>query len=218
MTSLTARVGLLIALLAALVAAALTVDLPDVDVVREWIMSFGALAPVVFVVAYALAVPIPIPKSVLNAVAGVVFGASLGIPLVVIGATTGAVGAFGLARLLGRDAVDRLASGHLHRVDAAVERHGVLAALLVRLIPILPFTVLNYACGVTAMRLRHYVLGTMIGLIPGASALVVLGSTGARISLWVPAIVSVSLGLVSLGIGLAWSHHNSRHQDTTASQ
>jgi uncharacterized membrane protein YdjX (TVP38/TMEM64 family) len=88
-------------------------------------------------------------------------------------------------------------------------RHGVLAALVVRFVPVLPFTLLNYACGVTAMRLRHYVLGTAIGLLPGTSAVVALGSRGAQLSLWVPALASVGLGLASLAAGLIW-HHRSR--------
>jgi uncharacterized membrane protein YdjX (TVP38/TMEM64 family) len=210
MSSLAARSALLLAVLVGLVIAALTVDVPDVTVVRGWILSFGVLAPVAFVTTYALVVLTPVPKSVLTAVGGVAFGTSLGIPLVIAGATAGAVLAFGLARLLGRDAVERMARGRLDRVDATVDRHGVLAALVIRLVPVLPFTVLNYACGVTAMRLRHYVIGTAVGLVPGTSAMVVLGSSGARISLWVPAITSVTLGLVSLGIGLVWHHRSVR--------
>ena len=211
MTSLVARATLLLAVLVALVVAALTVDLPDVAVLREWILSLGVLAPLVFVAGYALVVPFPVPKSVLNAVAGVAFGVGLGLPLVVAGATAGAVLAFGIARVLGRDVVDRMAGGRLDQVDAVIERHGVLAALLVRFVPVLPFTLLNYACGVTTMRLRHYVTGTAVGLIPGTSVMIVLSSSGARISLWVPAIMSVSLGTLSLGGGLAW-HHRARRQ------
>lgn len=206
MTPLVARAALLLAVLAGFVAAALTLDLPDASVLRAWIMSFGSLAPVAFVAGYTLIVPTPVPKTVLNAMAGAAFGASLGIPLVVTGATAGAVLAFGIARVLGRDAVNRLAHGHLDRVDAVIERHGVRAALLVRFVPGLPFTLLNYACGVTAMRLPHFVAGTVLGLIPGTSAVVVLGSASTRISLWVPAIMPVALGVLSLAGGLVWRH------------
>jgi uncharacterized membrane protein YdjX (TVP38/TMEM64 family) len=205
------RAAALLAALGVLAVAALTVDLPDVEVLRAWIASLGPVAPLAFVAGYALVVPAPIPKSVLTTVAGVAFGLSLGIPLVVAGATLGAVLAFGIARLLGRDAVDRMARGHLDRVDDVIVRHGVVAALVVRFVPILPFTLLNYACGVTAMRLRHYVLGTALGLVPGTSAMVALGSSGAHLSLWVPALTSVGFGLFSLVLGAIW-HHRSRQR------
>jgi uncharacterized membrane protein YdjX (TVP38/TMEM64 family) len=202
------RAVALCGVLVVLCVAAVTVDLPDVSQLRTWITSLGPLAPLVFVAGYALVVPAPVPKSVLTTVAGVAFGLRLGIPLVVAGATLGAVLAFGIARVLGRDAVDRLARGHLDRVDAAIVRHGILAALVIRFVPILPFTLLNYACGVTAMRLRHYVLGTALGLVPGTSAVVALGSSGAQLSLWVPVLTSVGLGLLSLGVGAVWHHRS----------
>lgn len=209
MPALAARLGLLVAVLVALVMVALAVDLPDVSILRAWILALGPLAPLAFVVGYAAVVPFPVPKSVLTVLAGVAFGTWPGIPLVITGATAGAVLSFGIARCLGRDAMNLLAAGRLDRVDAAIERHGMLAALTIRLIPVLPFTVLNYACGVTAMRLRHYILGTALGLIPSITVMVILASTGARISLWVPLLATASLALVSVGGGLLWqSHHN----------
>ncbi|MDQ1286778.1 MAG: hypothetical protein QG622_343 [Actinomycetota bacterium] len=207
------RTALLVGLLLALGVAALTVDVPDVGVVRDQITAAGPLAPILFVAAYAVVVPAPFPKSVLSAAAGVAFGLPLGAALVLAGATTGAALAFGLARALGRDAVNRMAAGRLDRVDDVIERHGVLAALVIRFIPVMPFTVLNYACGVTVMRLRHFVAGTLVGIAPGTTVHVALGSMGAQVSLWVPVGVSVGLGLVSLLIGLNWEHlpYTKRH-------
>ncbi len=200
------RIVALLVILALLVLAALTVELPDVQALRTWVLGLGPLAPLVFWAGYVLAVPMPLPKSVLSAVAGVAFGIAWGLPLALAGATAGAVLSYAIARLLGRDVVDRFAHDHLVRVDAVVRRRGALAALLVRLVPLLPFTVLNYACGVTAMRLRHYVLGTALGVVPGTTTLVVLAATGATVSLWVPAIISVSLAVLSLIAAMVWSH------------
>jgi uncharacterized membrane protein YdjX (TVP38/TMEM64 family) len=77
----------------------------------------------------------------------------------------------------------------------------VLAALAVRFVPVLPFTVLNYACGVTAMRLRHYAIGTAVGMVPGSTLWVAVGSVGGEISPWLPALVSVGLATLTLGVG-----------------
>lgn len=214
MRPLVLRGALLVGLLFALGGAALVIDLPDVDVVRDWIESTGPAAPIVFVAAYTLVVPSPIPKSVLSTAAGIAFGLPLGAALVVTGATAGAILAFCIARALGRDVVETMARGQLHRVDQIVERHGIRAALAIRFIPVLPFTLLNYACGVTAMRLPHYALGTALGIAPGSTVLVALGSAGAVVSLWVPVTVSVLAGLASLLTGLTWKHfkYRSRHQ------
>jgi uncharacterized membrane protein YdjX (TVP38/TMEM64 family) len=209
MTPPAVRTGLLLALLGLLVAAALTVDLPDISVLQAQVLALGPLAPVAFVVGYAAIVPLPIPKSILTTVAAVAFGVWPGVPLVVVGATCGAILAFVIARVLGRDTVNRLAGHRLARVDDVIQRHGILAALTVRFVPVLPFTILNYACGVTAMRLRHYALGTALGIVPGNTAIVVLASTGAKISLWVPVLFSATLAVISLSGGLLWrARHN----------
>lgn len=206
---LAVRLVLLLVLLVALGAAALTIDLPDVEVLRARVLAVGWPAPAVFVLGYALVVPLPLPKSVLNAVAGVTFGLAGGILLAVTAATLGSILSFGLGRALGRDVVHRFAEGGLDRVDDLVRRRGALAALLVRLVPVLPFTVLNYACGVTAMRLRHYVPATAVGILPGTSVLVAVTAAGAQISLWVPALISVGLATVSLTVA-AVLHHRRR--------
>jgi hypothetical protein len=74
----------------------------------------------------------------------------------------------------------------------------------VRFIPLLPFTMLNYACGVTAMRLGHYTLGTFLALVPGSSVWVIVGSLGGRVSPWLPAAVSVGLAAIMLMVSTVW--------------
>jgi uncharacterized membrane protein YdjX (TVP38/TMEM64 family) len=217
MSSVAVRAGALVALLAAVTLAAVLVDLPDLPQLRAWIMAIGPAAPAVFTLLYALAVLAPVPKGLLSTAAGLAFGVRLGVPLVLVGATAGAVLAFGVARLLGRDAVRRHARGRAHRLDDllgrlddVLRRRGVLAALVVRFVPLMPFTLLNYGCGLTAMRLRHYTVGTAVALIPGTCAMVVLGSAGGQVSPWLPIGISLALALVSLTGGLAWQARHSR--------
>jgi uncharacterized membrane protein YdjX (TVP38/TMEM64 family) len=178
---------------------------PDLGGVRRWVDGWGPVAPVVYLVLYALIVLAPIPKSVFTAAAGLAFGIPVGLGVVIVGATLGALGAFLVGRGLGRDAVARYAGACLDRLDAAIERHGVLAALVVRLVPVLPFTLLNYACGVTAMRLRHYAVATVIGLLPGTTALVALGGAGVALPPGVLAAISIGLGTTALAV--SWWRH-----------
>ena len=202
-----ARAVALAVLLGALVAGALLVPVPDLAAVRAWVAGFGPAAPVAFAVVYALAVPAPFPKSVLSTTAGLAFGIPLGSAAVIVGGLAGCVLSFLLARRLGRDAVARLTRGRVERVDALIERHGVLAALAVRVVPVLPFTLVNYACGVTSMRLRHYALGTLIDSIPKSIAIVALGSIAGGISPWIPAGASLTLAAITLSVGALVHHH-----------
>ena len=115
------------------------------------------------------------------------------------GAVVSAVGAFALSRALGRGAVERVDSDRLRRLDALFRRRGLVAVIGVRLVPLLPFSALNYACGLTAVRARDYVLGTAIGILPGATAYVTIGAYGATPGS-APFLVAVG-GLAVLAVG-----------------
>ena len=151
-----------------------------------------------FVVGYAVLCLLPAPKALLTALGGVLFGLWLGALLSWVAALTGAAAAFGLGRVLGRDAVDRLIRGRVERADRLLADHGFGAVLVARLTPVLPFTVINYAAGLTGVRWRHYAAGSALGMIPGSLAYAALGAWGA--DPWgIFAGVAVLVALVALG-------------------
>ena len=146
---------------------------------QELVESAGWAGVVVFVVGYALLVVVPSPASVLTILAGALFGLWWGALLSVVGAVLGATGGFLVGRRLGRPAVDRLLQGRLRQADQVLAHHGLAAVLAVRLVPLFPFTPLNYAAGLLGVRLRHFVLGTAIGIVPGSLAYSAVGASGA---------------------------------------
>lgn len=156
----------------------LALGVPSVEELRGRVGSTGWVAPLVFVAVYALLTLTPAPAAVLSVAAGVLFGPGGGLAVVMAGALLSAAGAFALARRLGRDAVTGLDSDRLRRLDATLRRRGLLAVTGARLVPLLPFTALNYACGLTAVRTRDYLLGTAVGILPGAAAYVTAGAYG----------------------------------------
>ncbi|SEL12960.1 Uncharacterized membrane protein YdjX, TVP38/TMEM64 family, SNARE-associated domain [Blastococcus sp. DSM 46786] len=192
------RLAGLLVVVATAVAVALAVGLPDVERLRAEVAALGPAAPAVFVVVYALATLAPLPKNVLTAAAGVLFGFVGAVLLVLLAALLGALAAFALGRKLGRDAVERLTGTRVARVDALLSRHGFLAVLGVRLVPALPFTAINYAAGLTAIGSRDYVVGTALGIIPGTIAFAALGAYGTAPGSW-PFVVAV-LVLVVLSV------------------
>jgi uncharacterized membrane protein YdjX (TVP38/TMEM64 family) len=193
------RPAVLVVLLLAGTVVALTVGVPPVEEIRARVAAAGAAGPVLYVALYAVLTLTPAPATVLSIGAGLLFGLPGGLAVVMAGALLSAAGAFGLSRTLGRGAVERVDSERLRRLDALFRRRGLLAVIGVRLVPLLPFNVLNYACGLTAVRVRDYLAGTAIGILPGAGAYVALGAFGATpgslpFLLAVGALVVLSLG------------------------
>src|SRR5215813_8762402 len=144
----------------------------------DWIGKLGPLGLVMFVGLYVIATVLFVPGSVLTLGAGAVFGVALGSVCVSMSATLGAMAAFLVGRYLARDAIARKIEKHerFAAIDRAVADEGWKIVLLTRLSPIFPFTLLNYAFGLTRVRLGDYVLASWIGMIPGTVMYVYLGS------------------------------------------
>lgn len=204
------RLAVFAVFVAAAVLVAVVVGLPDVESLRADIAAAGPAAPVLFVLLYAVATLAPLPKNVLSTVAGVLFGMVPGVALVLLAALLGAAGAFWLGRLLGRGAVERFTGARVARVDELLRRRGLLAVIGVRLVPVVPFTAVNYAAGLTAVRIRDYALGTALGIVPGTIAFVALGAYGSSPGSW-PFVVAV-VALVGLSTGGAVVARRSRRR------
>lgn len=176
-TSPLTRLGLLAVLLALGVVLALRADDLSIAALRTVVDEAGLLAPVVFALAYALAVTVMFPASPLTIAAGALFGPVLGVGVTLVGATAGALGGFGLARVVGRRPVEQLAGRRVRAIDRFIAERGLVALLILRFVPLIPFSVLNLVAGVSALRLRDYALGTALGIIPGTVAFVAVGGT-----------------------------------------
>src|SRR6266568_768093 len=144
----------------------------------DWIGKLGPWGPVIFVGLYVVATVLFVPGSVLTLGAGAVFGVALGSVFVSISATLGATAAFLVGRYLARDAIARKIEKNekFSTIDRAVADEGWKIVLLTRLSPVFPFTLLNYAFGLTRVKLSHYVLASWIGMMPGTVMYVYLGS------------------------------------------
>lgn len=143
-------------------------------------------APLVFVALYVLASALALPGTLLTLAGGAIFGTVLGTLLNWIGATLGATASFAISRWFGRDAARTLLGRRAAALDKLSTEHGFAALLRLRLIPIVPFNVLNFAAGLTGIGAGQYVAATAIGILPAtaiytyfASALIG-GASGAR--------------------------------------
>jgi len=164
---------------AAIVVAAKQFHLQDVlKAALDWIGKLGPWGPAIFIGIYIVAAVLFIPGSVLTLGAGALFGVVVGSVCVSISATLGATAAFLVGRYLARKAISRKIERNekFAAIDRAVADEGWKIVLLTRLSPVFPFTLLNYAFGLTRVRLGHYVLASWIGMMPGTVMYVYLGS------------------------------------------
>jgi uncharacterized membrane protein YdjX (TVP38/TMEM64 family) len=144
----------------------------------SWINGLGPWGPLAYAALYTVSTVAFIPGSFLTVGAGAIFGVLQGSIIASISATLGATAAFLVGRYFARDWLGRRmgASRRFKALDDAVAQEGWKIVLLTRLSPIFPFTLLNYAFGLTRVPLREYVLATWIGMMPGTVMYVYLGS------------------------------------------
>jgi uncharacterized membrane protein YdjX (TVP38/TMEM64 family) len=140
----------------------------DIDKIKEYILSFGVLAPLIsFLLMVFQAILAPLPAFLITFANAALFGWVYGAALSWASAMVGALLCFYIAQFLGRDVVEKLTSKMaLESVDAFFERHGVYAILIARLLPFISFDVVSYAAGLTSMKLRSFLVATGIGQLP----------------------------------------------------
>ena len=144
----------------------------------DWMRGAGLVGAAAFGAVYVLAAVLLLPASLLTLGAGLAYGPLWGTALVSPVSVVAATLAFVLGRTVARGWIARrtAADPRFRAVDAAIGRHGLKIVLLLRLSPVFPFNVLNYALGLTGVRLRDYVLGSFVGMLPGTFLYVYLGS------------------------------------------
>jgi phospholipase D1/2 len=141
----------------------------DVDTLEESATSLRGhpIAPLVVIGGYVVGITALIPVTVLITATALVFGPLLGFTYSLLGCLVSAMLTYGLGYLLGYETVCRLASAQLGRLSRRIAQYGLLAILIVRILPVTPFMALNVIAGAAHIRLRDFVLGTLLGMLPG---------------------------------------------------
>jgi uncharacterized membrane protein YdjX (TVP38/TMEM64 family) len=207
------RVAALLGAIVILVAVAVLVPLPTAVQLRDWARSLGPWFPAAFFAAHVVVTVFPFPRTAFTLAAGLLFGPYLGIPIAVVASTLSAVIALVAVRAAGWQVGRLVSNPRVDALDARLRTRGWPTVLSMRLIPAVPFSVLNYAAGASAVRLLPYTLATVAGVLPGTAAIVVLGDalTGS-VS---PALFGVSLAIALVGVaGLLFELRSHRRSVT----
>jgi phospholipase D1/2 len=180
--------------------------------IQQWFADIAAApaAPVIVLAIFLVGGLLVFPVTLLIAATAATFGPWLGFAYAAAGAAASAILTYGVGALIGRETLESVLGPRLNRIRRAITRHGVLAVATVRMVPIAPFTVVNLAAGASRIPFTDYVLGTILGMLPGLVLMSALGyqifnvltaPTPLNVSLFVLAVVAwigASLGIQAL--------------------
>jgi phospholipase D1/2 len=192
----------------------------DPDTVRS---ALGSLAnsdwgPIAVVAAFVVGGMVLFPVTILIAATAAAFGPLLGFVLAAVGALLSAIVTYLIGASLGKDSLREVLGPRLNRIREQIRRKGVLAVASIRLVPVAPFTVVNLAAGASDIRFLDFVVGTVIGMLPGLIVLALLGHQVSELlmnpsALQLAALAGAVLIWIAVSIGLQVLV--SRIEDTT---
>lgn len=143
--------------------------------IKNYISSFGRLAPIIYIIMFSI-IPLTLfPDAVLAIAGGMVFGLYLGTFYTIIGAVCGGTLSFFISRAFGRGLVEKLIKGKAEWFEDGIEKRGFLFIFILRLIPLVPFDVISYGAGLSKIKYKDFALATSIGIIPGVLVYTNLG-------------------------------------------
>lgn len=169
------------------------------DRVRDWADDLGAAGPLLFIPMSACLTVALFPGPLLSAASGLLFGTAVGTVVSIVSATLGATLAFSLSRWWAHDAVATVGGRRLQAVRAWIGDRGFLSVLYARITPGVPYTLVNYAAGLTPVLLRSFVAATALGVAPRAFAYTALGGSLGDLSS-PEALVAIGV-LVAMALG-----------------
>lgn len=180
----------------------------DIEQLSDWLFSIKEqpFSGVIYGAIYVAGVILFIPGLALTTLAGVLFGFVKGSLIVVVASNIGVQIAFLISRYIGRGFVEKFIKedSFVDKMSTKMEKNGFMVMLYLRLLPVFPFNVINYASGLTPVKYRDYALASVIGMLPGTLVYVYLAASAANIknNPWGLAISIAVLILFTLGMKL----------------
>ncbi|MGF1590625.1 MAG: TVP38/TMEM64 family protein [Pleurocapsa sp.] len=148
----------------------------DRQQLQIWLETLGILAPVIYIILYTVGTLLILPSTPLNLTGGAIFGIWWGTLWTTIAALVAAIAAFAFTRTFGRELVTQKLAGRWDAVDAEIRQGGLFYLFAIRLLPIIPYGIVNFAAGLTAIKFQDYLIGTILGTLPGVLPFVMLGA------------------------------------------
>ncbi|THF73983.1 TVP38/TMEM64 family protein [Cohnella fermenti] len=188
------------------------------ETLRTWMLSFGWLAPVIYIGLFVARPFTLFPASVLSLAGGLAFGTGWGIVYTTLGELPGAILSYLLARKLGGGLFRGLESDpRLQKLERAMARRGFPIVLTLRLAPFVPFDLVSYAAGLAKVPLRAYAIATFLGALPGTFAYTFLGASLTHGG-WKQIALAAAVLLVALAVPLLFRSKVEKQVDGQGTQ
>ncbi|MEL6909208.1 MAG: TVP38/TMEM64 family protein [Cyanobacteria bacterium J06598_4] len=200
--------SLIIVLLFGAIATAISIIVVgDIDQqqLEIWLEQMGGLAPLIYIVFYTVATLLILPSTPLNLTGGAIFGVWWGTLWTTIAALVAAVVAFVFTRTVGKKAFSQKLAGRWQAMDAEIRQGGLFYLFAIRLLPIIPYGIVNFGAGLTSIKFKDYLIATLFGTLPGVLPFVMLGAGITAMSEGdiLPLMAAFALIGISVG-GAAW--------------
>ena len=148
----------------------------DRQQLQTWLEAMGVFAPIIYILLYTVATWLILPSTPLNLTGGAIFGIWWGTLWTTVAALLAAIVSFGFTRTIGRELITRKLAGRWDAVDAEIRQGGLLYMFAIRLLPIIPYGIVNFAAGLTSIKFKDYFIGTLLGTLPGVLPFVMMGA------------------------------------------
>ncbi len=176
---------------------------------KDYVHSFGALAPIIYIIMFTF-IPLTLfPDSVLAIAGGMCFGLLWGFTYTIIGAILGGTLAFYISRLIGKNYIKNMIKKDLGELSNHIGDKGFWVILMLRLIPLFPFDVISYGAGLSNIKYKDFLIATIFGIIPGilvftnvGDKATEIGSTGFYISISLLVLLFITAGILKNKISL----------------
>lgn len=152
-------------------------QLYDINKLRNIIGYNKIVAPFIFLILCTIRPLLLLPVGIFSTLGGLMFGALLGTIYTLVGSILGSIIAYFLAKKFGKELVDRLLKGRYSKIKINSKENGFIITFILRVVPILPFDAVSYICGISNIMFKDYLLGTIIGIIPGTFIYSYFGSS-----------------------------------------
>lgn len=154
----------------------------DAQELEAWVSRVGVLAPVIYILLYIVGTWLILPSTPLNLAGGAVFGVWWGTLWTTIAAMIAAIAAFIFSRTVGRKFISQKFAGRWDAVDGEIRQGGLFYMFAIRLLPIIPYGIVNFIAGLTSIKFKDYLIGTLLGTLPGVLPFVMIGAGMTQLS------------------------------------
>ncbi|NJK56753.1 MAG: TVP38/TMEM64 family protein [Pleurocapsa sp. SU_5_0] len=176
-----------------------------------WLETMGVFAPVIYIVLYTVGTLLILPSTPLNLTGGAIFGIWWGTLWTTLAALVAAIATFAFTRTIGRELVTQKLAGRWRAVDAEIRQGGLFYLFAIRLLPIIPYGIVNFVAGLTSIKFKDYLIGTLLGTLPGVLPFVMMGAGITKLSQGniLPLMAAFALTGILVG-GATWYRQKNR--------